>query len=395
MTEPPRDDSYIGLPSGDYVIVAKKDTISLPRSCRISISPRVGLSARTPMPAKSPGRNRKVSFRMPAKAATILVLASGLIGLHGQVSVDSGTSAPLAPATLPGKGLAQHAFLYAGESHDRKIFIVREGKIAWSYDDPAGKGEISDAVMLSNGNILFAHQYGVTEITQEKKVVWNYDAPPGHEVHTAVPIGMDRVLYIENGDPAVLRLVNIVTGAVEKEMKLAVKQPVSVHAQFRHARLTSQGTLLVASMQLNKVVELDSNGNELWSFPAVSPWGVTPLENGNVLITDQLGVREVTRRGDSVWTFAPSDVPGYTFANLQQAWRLPNGNTLVNNWVNEWNKSSVNGPGTVQALELTPAKQVVWALRAWTTPASLGPATTIQILDEPAKPEDVHFGEIH
>jgi hypothetical protein len=332
---------------------------------------------------------------MPARAAMIVALASGLIGLRGQVPANSGVNASLTPANLPGKGLAQHAFLYAGESHDRKIFIVREGKISWSYDDPAGKGEISDAVMLSNGNILFAHQYGVTEITLEKKVVWTYDAPPGHEVHTAVPIGADRVLYIENGDPAVLRVVNIVTGATEKEWKLPVKQPVSVHAQFRHARLTAQGTLLVASMQLNKVVELDSNGNELWSFPAMSPWGVTPLENGNVLITDRLGVREVTRRGDSVWSFAPSDVPGYTFASLQQAWRLPNGDTLVNNWVNEWNKSSVNSPGTVQALELTPSKQVVWALQAWTPPANLGPATTIQILDEPTKPEDVHFGEIH
>ena len=49
-------------------------------------------------------------------------------------------SSAFAPAQLPGKGLAQHDFLYAGESHDRKIFIVRQGKIVWSYDDPAGKG---------------------------------------------------------------------------------------------------------------------------------------------------------------------------------------------------------------------------------------------------------------
>jgi hypothetical protein len=336
-------------------------------------------------------RSTLISVRL----AIVVVLAATAIGLHAQAPVDAATNASLSPVDLPGKGLAQHAFLYAGESHDRKIFIVREGKIAWSYDDPAGKGEISDAVILSNGNILFAHQYGVTEITLEKKVVWNYDAPSGHEVHTAVPIGKDRVLYIENGDPAVLRVVNIVSGAIEKEMNLPVKHPVSMHAQFRHARLTSQGTLLVASMQLNKVVELDSGGNELWSFPAVNPWGVTPLENGNVLITDRLGVREVTRRGDSVWTFAPSDVPGYTFANLQQAWRLPNGNTIVNNWASEWSKSATDGPGTLQALELTPAKQVVWALRAWTPPANLGPATTIQLLDEAYRPEEVHFGEIH
>ena len=39
---------------------------------------------------------------------------------------------PNPPETAPGVGLARHDFLYAGESHDRNIFIVRGGKIAWS-----------------------------------------------------------------------------------------------------------------------------------------------------------------------------------------------------------------------------------------------------------------------
>ena len=151
---------------------------------------------------------------------------------------------------------------------------------------------------------------------------------------------------------------------------------------------------MVAHMDLNKVVEYDYNGNELWSFPANVPWGVTPLSNGNLLITDHEGVREVTRRGDSAWSFTPSDVPGYKFASLQQAWRLPNGDTVINNWVNEWTKSAENGPGTVQAIEVTPTKQVVWALQSWTAPADLGPATTIQFLDSSSAPEDVHFGPI-
>ncbi len=294
---------------------------------------------------------------------------------------------------LPGNGLAQHDFLYAGESHDRNIYIVRGGKIVWSYSDPAGKGEISDAVMLSNGNILFAHQFGVTEITPEKKVVWNYEPPAGHEVHTAVPIGNDRVLYIQNGDPALLRVVNIVTGATEKEITLKTKQPPSTHGQFRHARLTSQGTLLVAHMDLNKVVEYDSNGNELWSFPGIGIWGVAPLKNGNVLITDRQGVREITRRGDSVWSWSQTDTPGYKFSNLQQAWRLPNGNTVINNWVNEWSTKPEERAGSLQAIEVTPTKQLVWALSSWTEPANMGPATTIQFLDQPAAPEDAHFGE--
>ena len=315
--------------------------------------------------------------------ALAVLAATGAVHALGQA----------APQALPGNGLAQHDFLYAGESHDRNIFILRGGKIAWSYSDPAGKGEISDAVMLSNGNILFAHQFGVTEITPDKKVVWNYEPPAGHEVHTALPIGNDRVLYIQNGDPALLRVVNIATGATEKVITLKTKQPPSTHGQFRHARLTSRGTLLVAHMDLNKVVEYDSNGNELWSFPGNGIWGVTPLKNGNVLITDHEGVREVTRRGDSVWSWSPADAPGFKFSNLQQAWRLPNGDTVINNWVNEWSTIPEDRAGTVQAIEVTPAKQVVWALASWTDPANLGPATTFQFLDEPSAPEDAYFGE--
>jgi outer membrane protein assembly factor BamB len=333
--------------------------------------------------------------RSPVLKSVFSIVLLGLSsGLCAQTPAPSLDSTLASPAVLPGNGLAQHDFLYAGESHSRRIYVIRHGEVVWNYDDPGGKGEISDAVMLSNGNILFAHQYGVTEISPEKKVLWNYDAPPGHEVHTALPIGKDRVLFIQNGDPAIVRVVNIVTEKTEKEFNLPTKHPVSVHGQFRHARLTSNGTLIVAHMDLNKVVEYDSDGKELWSFPATNPWGVTPLSNGNLLITDRLGVREVNRRGDSVWTFSPSEVPEYKFANLQQAWRIPGDNILLNNWVNEWSQSAESFPGTVQALELTPSKNVVWVLRAWTLPANLGPATTIQILDETSVPENVHFGEI-
>jgi hypothetical protein len=238
---------------------------------------------------------------------------------------------PAQTSTPAVNDLARHDFMYAGESHDRRILLVRGGKVVWSFDEPEGKGEISDAVMLSNGNILFAHQFAVEEITPEKRVIWRYDVPAGHEVHTAVPIGFDRVLYIQNGNPAVLRVVNIRTNAVEKELPLTVKNPASTHGQFRHARLTANGTLLVAHMDLSKVVEYDANGKELWSFPGTGVWGVTPLESGNVLITDKVGVREVTRRGDAVWSWTQADAPEVKFSNLQQAWRLPNGNTVINN----------------------------------------------------------------
>lgn len=300
---------------------------------------------------------------------------------------------PAAPASLPGNGLAQHDFFYAGEQKQQQMFIVKAGRLVWSYLGSNSHGEISDAVLMSNGNILFAHQFGVTMISPEKAVVWNYDAPEGTEIHTAQPIGKNHVLFIQNGNPARLKVVNLGTGATEREFVLPTGNPESIHGQFRHARLTDAGTLLVAHMDLKKVAEYDSSGKEIWSVPIDSPWSAVRLKNGNTLIaTNKKLIREVGRQGQSVWELKPEDAPGYRLSGFQIATRLANGNTLVNNWVNMWNTTIDQANAEVQALEFTPDKKLVWALREWSDP-NLGPATTIQLLNGGAA-EDVHFGDI-
>lgn len=288
---------------------------------------------------------------------------------------------PAAPAELPGRGLAEHDFFYAGESKEERMYVVRDGKVAWSYTHPAS-GEISDATLLPNGNILFAHQHGVTEITPDKTVVWNYDAPTNTETHTAGPAGPDRVWLIQNGNPAKFLLINQVTGQTEKEFVLPVGNPKSTHGQFRHARLIGTNTLLVAHMDLGKVSEYDLDGKELWSLAVPGVWSATPLPNGNILVTRRGAVQELTRTGESVWEWTPADAPEYKFHNLQLAVRLPNGNTIINDWFNQWSGKIDPANTPIQAIEVTPDKKVVWALRSWTPPADLGPATTIQILGQ-------------
>jgi hypothetical protein len=113
----------------------------------------------------------------------LLIFCLLLLSLHSRAQTDPGAQRS-SPLQLPGTGLAQHDFFYAGEGPDLKMFIVKKGKVVWTYTHP-GPGEISDAVMLSNGNILFAHQFGVTEISPDKKVIWNHDASAGFEIHTA------------------------------------------------------------------------------------------------------------------------------------------------------------------------------------------------------------------
>lgn len=328
--------------------------------------------------------DRKIEFPKAIILAGTLYL-SQTFGLGQDVK-------PPFPAELPGKGLAQHDFFYAGEAKTRDMYFVRAGRVAWSYHDATGKGEISDAILLSNGNILFAHQFGVTLIAPDKKLLWNYDAPPQCEIHTAQPIGTNHIIFIQNGPEPKLYVANLATGKMERDIPLTVGNPKNTHGQFRHARLTDTGTYLVAHMDMRKVVEYDETGKQLWSADVPSAWSAVRLKNGNTLVCGKVA-REINSKGETVWEFTSADVPEYKFDSMQVATRLPNGNTLINNWVNQWRGKIEPATAPVQALEITPDKKVVWALRSWTSP-DLGPSTTIQLLDDASRPEDVHFGSI-
>jgi hypothetical protein len=309
------------------------------------------------------------------------------------------TPGPLAPDTLPGKGLAQHDFFFAGEAHTEDMYIVRGGKVVWSYHVPNSKPEISDATLLSNGNILFAHMGGLTLINQDKQILWNHDAPPGTQIHTAVPIGHDRVLFIQNGPAPAVYVVNIVTGKTELQLPLEAGNLKNVHPQFRHARLTPAGTLLVAHMDMGQVREYDETGKIIWSWKTPTgrgPWAAERLANGNTLVSSGGNkIWEVNPKDEIVWQFTQTDAPAYKFWSTQNVARLPNGDTLFVNWFNQWQGVPNPNDLPLQALEVAPDKHVVWALRSWTPPAALGPATTIQLLDDPSViPENVHFGDI-
>lgn len=310
------------------------------------------------------------------------------------------------PATLPGRGLSQHPFFYTGQYDFRnpvqRMVIVRNGKISWSYEIPthaadAGKTlqEFSDATLLSNGTVVFARKTGAGVVTSEKVLSWNYDAPKGCEVHVCKPIGLDRVLVVQNGLPARLMVINTSTGKTEKEFELPTNgDPKMVHTQFRRAQMTPSGTFLVAHHDQDKVVEYDPAGKAIWSTPARIPWDAVRLRSGNTLISSHDAyVREVDSKGQTVWEFTQKDSPDIALWCLQEANRLANGNTVMSNWcpvgvVDEKGaKATSKWASTVQALEVTPAKKIVWALRSWTSPNDLGPATVIQLLDEPGRPE--------
>ena len=292
------------------------------------------------------------------------------------------------PAGLPGNGLAQHPLLYVGKNYT-KMFLVNDGKVIWTYQTGPG-WEYDDVWMLSNGNILFTRMQYVTEITPDKKVVWRYDCNNSSgadhtEVHTCQPIGLYRVMFVVNGLPPRLMIVNTKTGAVEvdHEVPSADGQPFNpgnIHGQFRRARVTAQGTYLLSYLSESNVVEYDKDFNRTWSYPIKSPWAALRLKNGNTLITDEQDslTREVNPKGETVWEFKNTDLPeAFRFAQAPQTCtRLGNGNTIFT--------SRGGGGKGPQLVEVTSDKKVGWVLQDW---QHLGDATAVQILDDPGIPE--------
>ncbi|MDD4821610.1 MAG: hypothetical protein PHI48_03525 [Bacteroidales bacterium] len=335
------------------------------------------------------------AFRSQLQMGLLIpVFAFGLC--HQAISQEPASTKvkPFAPALLPGNGLSHFDFFYAGEAKQENMYIVRDGKIVWSYTHD-GKGEISDAMMLSNGNILFAHQYGIAEVSQDKKVLWKYDAPEGTEIHTAQAIGKKLVLFVQSSNPAKIVVINKESGKIIKELPIPTGNPTGTHGQLRHARLTSKGTLLVAHMDMGKVKEYDSKGNQLRTIEAPGVWGVESYKNGNILITTRNKVFEVNSKSEVVWEYPFEATADYVINSPQVSIRLANGNTLIGNWFNQWGDKLDKNNLPLQAIEVTPDKKVVWALRAWDEPANLGPSTIIVPLSEPRTTEKVKFGEIH
>jgi hypothetical protein len=251
-------------------------------------------------------RNREIWENLMSFGRILIVAIALSVGL-GTSAQTTPTAAPAptttapavanSPEVLPGVGLKQHPFLYCGEwnfvAPEQTIWIVRDGKPAWSYGIPYdiqfdGKKdfeELGDCALLDNGNVVFSTRRGASEVTPDKKVVWHMDTPSGTELHSIQAIGLDHVLVVENGDPIRMLLINTKTNAVEKEVDTKAGNPKQPHGQLRRVRLTAAGTFLVAHMDDNRVTEYNDKGEVVWNYVTPSPWAAVRLANGNTLIT--------------------------------------------------------------------------------------------------------------
>lgn len=269
-----------------------------------------------------------------------------------------------------------HLFACADYSGNKIFLVSPEGKVEWEY--PAKTCD--DIWVLSNGNILFNTGDGVTEVTREKKVVFRYESKS--EVYACQRLANGNTFIGECNSGRLLEVGP--AGNIVSELRVLPEGQDGGHAFMRNARKLANGNYLVAFTGAEVVREFDPSGKVVFEVPAPSgPHSVVRLPNGNTLIAcgdlkKAAMVFEVDKDGKTVWKITKDELPGISLKFMTGLHRLPNGNTVMTNWVGhgEFGKAPA-------IIEVTPDKKVVWTFQDDKTMKTV---SSVQILDVPGDP---------
>jgi hypothetical protein len=263
-----------------------------------------------------------------------------------------------------------------------KVFIVNaEGKVEWEYST----GQCNDLWALPNGNLLFNTGHGVKEVTRQKTVVFNYES--SSEIYACQRLANGNTFVGECNAGRLLELAP--DGKVVKEIRLLPADKDGGHLYMRNARQLANGNYLVAHYGEQVVREYDSQGRKVREIPAPGgPHSVIRLPSGNTLIAcgDMSGaqhVSEVDKDGQTVWEVKADELPGIGLKFMAGLQRLPNGNTVMSNWLGHGQLGKAP-----HLIEITRDKRVLWTFFDHQTMTTV---SSVQLLDVPG---DATKGEV-
>lgn len=276
---------------------------------------------------------------------------------------------------------ASHPFACADYSQGKVMLVSAAGAIEWEHAAPG----CNDLWLLPNGNLLFNTGHGVRELTRDKQVVFDYQSKSEIYACQRLPNGNTFVGECNAG-----RLLEIEpSGRIAREIRLLPAGKDGGHAFMRNARQLADGHYLVTHYGEGVVREYAADGAVLRTIPAAGgPHSVMRLPNGNTLIScgDQAGgarAFEVDPAGKTVWQVQGDELPGISLKFIAGMQRLPNGNTVICNWLGH--KQFGKAP---HLLEITPDKRVVWT---FTDHQAMKTISSVQLRDVPG---DSTRGEI-
>ena len=236
----------------------------------------------------------------------------------------------LVASTLSAADPIKHRFLCCDYLSGKVSIVNSEGREEWRVEAKNPQ----DCWMLPSGNILFAHRNGAKEVTPSKEVEWEYTAPGGAEVHSAQPLPDGNVLVVECGTKRIVEVDR--AGKITRKVPLVAGPNVGTHGQFRGARKLVNGNYVVTYMSEHKVAEVDPTGRVVREQQVPGfPHEIVPHKSGNWLVTcgDGHQVVELNAKGDTVWSVQENDLPGNPLRLMAGVQRLPNGNTIICNYL--------------------------------------------------------------
>lgn len=285
---------------------------------------------------------------------------------------------PNAPAIRPQAG---HRFACADYSQGKIFIVSAQGRVEWEYPAPS----CDDLWVLPNGNLLFNTGHGAKEVTREKKVVFCYESKSEVYACQRLPSGNTFIGECNAG-----RLLEVdPQGKIVRQVRLLPEGANGGHAYMRNARWLANGNYLVCLYGQEVVREIDPQGRVVREIPAAGgPHSAARLPNGNTLIAcgdkhKQGQVIEVDPAGRTVWRVGTEELPGIRLYFMTGFQRLPNGNTLLSNWLGHGQFGKAP-----HLMELTPDKRVVWTFADHKTMRTV---SSVQLLDVPG---DAVRGEI-
>ncbi len=277
-----------------------------------------------------------------------------------------------------------HHFACTDYSGNKVFLVGTDGKVEWEYKT----GTCDDLWVLPNGNLLFNTGHGALEVDRDKKTVFSYESPS--EVYACQRLANGNTFI---GECTAARLIEVEpSGKIAFELPIPPPDPkYAGHAYIRNARKLTNGNYLVCFYSQEVVRELDSKGGVVAEIPAVGgPHSAARLPNGNTIVAcgdlkKEARVFEVDKTGKTVWQITHDELPGISLKFMTGFQRLPNGNTVLSNWVGhgEFGKA----PGII---EVTPDKKVVWTFQDDATMKTVSSVLMLDVPGDPLKGDVIH-----
>ena len=215
-------------------------------------------------------------------------------------------------------------------------------------------------------------------MTRDKQTVFCYETRSEVYACQRLPNGNTFVGECNAG-----RLLEIdPSGKIVKQLRLLPEGKDGGHLYMRNARCLADGHYLVAHYGQRVVREYDSEGRVVREIPAPGgPHSVVRLSGGNTLVAcgdldgESAKVFEVDREGKTVWQVTSADLPGIRLRFMTGLQRLPNGNTVMSNWLGHGQFGTAP-----HLIEVTPEKKIVWTFSDHKTMRTI---SSVQLLDAP------------